>query len=125
MADPVVRAMAFYWRDKLAVEVNRLRVKFMMGRTALYGQKGLAAYSRGAATMEIEISEFTPVGGSATTADIELLLDQKDVDCAFILGGKYMRQALACLEAEWESDSERGTCTGRVVLQGKKPKISG
>lgn len=125
MADPIVRSVAFYWRDKLAVEVNRVRVKFMMGRTALFGQKGLEVYSKGAATMQLTVSGFVSVTGSAISNDMEKMLAQEDIDCSFILGGKYYRQRLAVIDYEGESDSEKGTVTEQVTLEGKKPRIVG
>lgn len=125
MADPVVRALVFYWRNKLAVEVNRVRVKFMMGRTALYGAQGLAAYSKGAASIQIVASGFQPVSGSAISNDIERILNQDDIDCAWISGGKHFRQKLAVIDLEQDSDSQTGVVTESITLEGKRPKITG
>jgi hypothetical protein len=125
MADPIVRQMAFYWQDKKAAEVNKLRVKFMSGRKELFGQDGILAFSRGAAQMELSISEITPIGGSSTSNDIQKFFDQADIDASWIMGGKYYRQKLAWTEAEYDSDSETGVVTGQITLKGRVPQITG
>lgn len=125
MSDPIVRAMAWYWEDKKAVEVNKLRVKFMSGAKELFGQEGLAAFSDGAATIELTITEFTPVGGSSTTNDIAKFFAKKNIDASWIMGGRFFRQKLKWTEGEWDSDMETGVCTGTVTLKGKPPQITG
>jgi len=123
MADPIIRAIAFYWRDKKAAECNAVDVEFSMGREALYGQEGILAYSKGQAKMKVTVREVTPVSGSFTTNDLEKLLAQDDIACTFILGGKFMRQNMAVLSARYSSDTERGVTHGEVVLEGRKPKV--
>lgn len=125
MADPIIRQIAFYWRDKKAAEVNSVRIGFTTGREALFGQDGIIAYSKGQARMRITIREVVPVTGSATTKDIEKILAMDDIACSFILGGKFMRENLAVISADYESDTERGVTTGEIVLEGRKPKIVG
>ena len=123
MADPIIKQMAFYWRDKKAATVNGLTVQFSMGREALYGQEGIIAFSKGRAKMRVTIREVVPIQGSTTTADIEKMLNQDDIPCSFVLGGRYMREDLAVQEATYTSDSEKNVTTGEIVLEGKKPKI--
>lgn len=125
MADPIIRQIAFYWRDKKAATVNSVSVEFMMGREALYGQEGIIAYSKGTAKMKLTIREVVPVSGSATTDDIEKILNQDDIAASFVLGGKFMRQKFAVMSAHYNSDTEKGITTGEVVLEGKKPQITG
>lgn len=125
MSEPVVRAMAWYWNNKKAVEVNKLSVKFMSGAKELFGQEGLAAFSRGSATLEVTVTEFTPVSGSSTTNDIGKFVRGEKIDCSWIMGGKFFRQKLTWTEGSWESDMETGTSTGTVVLKGRLPKITG
>ena len=125
MADVQVQQMAFYWRNAKAATVNSVQVQFTMGREALYGQAGIIAYSKGQAKMRVTIREVVPIAGSTTTKDIERILEQDDIDVAFVLGGKLMRNKMAVMEAEYSSDSEKNVTTGQVVLEGKKPKITG
>lgn len=123
MADPIIRSIAFYWRDKKAAECNATDVEFTMGREALYGQEGILAYSKGQAKMKVTIREVTPVSGSFSTNDLEKILAQDDIACTFILGGKFMRQNMAVLSARYSSDTERGVTHGEIVLEGRKPKV--
>jgi len=125
MADVVVRQIAFYWNNKKAATVNSVEVEFTMGREALYGQEGILAYSKGQAKMKLTIAEVVPVTGSTTVDDIEKILNQEDIECFFILGGKPCRQKLAVLTASYKSDTEKGVTTGSIVLEGAKPKITG
>ena len=66
MANPTIRAMAFYWKDKKAATVNQTSVKIKSGRSALMGAEGLLAFSRGAVMFDIDIDEVVPVSGSTT-----------------------------------------------------------
>lgn len=125
MADPIIRQIAFYWRDKKAAEVNSVEIEFMMGREPLFGQEGILAYSRGQAQMKLTIREVVPVTGSTTTNDIEKILAMDDIPASFILGGKFMRENMAVQSARYSSDTEKGVTTGEIVLMGRKPKILG
>lgn len=125
MAMPIVRAAAVYWRNRKAASINKLRVKFMMGRTEVFGQDAVLAYSQGIATMEITITEIVTVGGSAVVDDIVLLIAQKNIPIAFFLGGKYFRQDIAITDYEIDSDSEKGVITGVVNGKGAAPKVIG
>lgn len=125
MADPIIRQIAFYWRNKKAAETNSVEVEFTMGREALFGQEGIIAYSKGQAKMKVTISEVVPVTGSTTTNDIEKMLAQEDIDISFILGGKFYKQKMAVMTASYKSDTEKGVTTGNIVMEGAKPKISG
>jgi hypothetical protein len=123
MADPIIRQIAFYWRDRKAAECNAVDVEFTMGREALFGQEGIIAYSKGQARMRVTVREVTPVAGSFSTSDLEKILAQDDIACTFILGGRFMRQNLAVISARYSSDTERGVTTGEIVLEGRKPKV--
>lgn len=125
MADPIIRQIAFYWRDKKAAEVNSVEVEFTTGREALFGQDGILAYSKGQARMKLTIREVVPVTGSATTSDLEKILAQEDIAVSFVLGGKYMRENMAVMSARYASDTEKGITTGEITLEGRKPKIFG
>lgn len=125
MADPVVRAAVFYWRNRKALETNKVTIKFSHGRRALPGAEGILAFSKGQSMMEVTMTEIIPVGGSTTTADIEKILAQEDIDIAVVIGGKYYRQKMAVTENTMESDSETGVCTGSMTLQSKNPKVTG
>ena len=125
MADPIIRQIAFYWRDKKSAEVNSVEVEFTTGREALFGQDGIIAYSKGQARMKLTIREVVPVTGSTTTNDLEKILAQEDIACSFILGGKYMRENMAVMSARYASDTEKGVTTGEITLEGRKPKIFG
>jgi hypothetical protein len=125
MADPIIRQIAFYWRDKKAAEVNSVEVEFTTGREPLFGQDGILAYSKGQARMRLTIREVVPVTGSATTKDLERIFAQNDVACSFILGGAVMREDMAVISARYSSDTEKGVTTGEIVLEGRKPKIFG
>lgn len=125
MADPIIRQISFYWRDKKAAEVNSVEIEFTTGREALFGQDGIIAYSKGQAKMRLTIREVVPVTGSTTTRDLEKILAQDDIPCSFILGGKFMRENLAVMTARYSSDTEKGITTGEIVLEGRKPKSFG
>lgn len=125
MAAPIIRQIAFYWRNKKAAETNSVEVEFTMGREALFGQEGILAYSKGQAKMKVTISEVVPVTGSTTTNDIEKMLAQEDIDISFILGGKFYKQKMAVMTASYKSDTEKGVTTGNIVMEGAKPTISG
>lgn len=125
MAAPIIRQIAFYWRNKKAAETNSVEVEFTMGREALFGQEGILAYSKGQAKMKVTISEVVPVTGSTTTNDIEKMLAQEDIDISFIIGGRFYKQKMAVMTASYKSDTEKGVTTGNIVMEGAKPTISG
>lgn len=125
MANPTVRAGTFYWRNRKAAEVNKATIKFMHGRKPVFGAAGAAAWSKGAAIAEITITEFIPVGGSTTSADIERMLAQEDFDAAILIGGKFYRQKWAVTENTMSFDTESGVCEGQITLQGTKPNVKG
>lgn len=125
MADPVVRQVAFYWRDKKAITANKVSIEFTMNREPLWGQEGIMAWSKGHAIMKITASGFTPVGGSFTSDDIEKILNQDDIPISFVLGGKYYRERAAATNLKYDSDSERGTTMEEVQLSCRRPKIAG
>lgn len=125
MADPVVRQVAFYWREKKAVTCNKVSIDFTFNREPLFGQEGILAWSKGHAIMKITASGFTPVGGSYTSDDIERILNQEDIPVSFVLGGKYYREKGAVTNLKYDSDSEKGTLVEEVQLSCKRPKISG
>lgn len=124
MAKPVIRAMAFYWKDKKAATVNQTSVKIKSGRSALMGAEGLLAFSRGAVMFDIDIDEVVPVSGSTTVDDIAAILNQEDVDVAVTLGGKIFRVTMAVISADYQSDTETGKCTGKITLSGGKPSVT-
>lgn len=125
MADPVVRQIAFYWRDKKAITANKVSIEFTMNREALWGQEGILAWSKGHAVMKVTASGFTPVGGSYTSDDIEKILNQDDIPISFILGGKFYREDAAATSLKYDSDSEKGTTHEEVQLTCRRPKITG
>jgi hypothetical protein len=125
MADPVVRQVAFYWRDKKAITANKVSIAFKMNREPLWGQEGILAWSKGHAVMTITASGFTPVGGSYTTNDIEKMLNQDDIPISFVLGGKFYRESAAATDLKYDSDSEKGTTMEEVTLTCRRPKITG
>lgn len=125
MADPVVRQMAFYWRGKKAITANKTSVEFTMNREPLWGQEGILAWSKGHAIMKITASGFTPVGGSFTSDDIEMILNQDDIPISFVLGGKFFNESAAATSLKYDSDSEKGTLMEEVQLSCRRPKIAG
>lgn len=125
MADPVVTQMAFYWRDKKAVECNKLSVEFIMNREPIYGQEGIVAFSKGHAIMKVTASGFTPVGGSYTTKDIERILNQEDLPASFVLGGQFFREKAAVTSLKYDSDTEKGTTNEEIQMTFRRPKITG
>lgn len=125
MANPTVRAGVFYWRNRKAAETNKAAIKFMHGRKPVMGADGVAAFSKGAAMAEITITEFVPVGGSTTSADMEKILAQEDFDAAILIGGKFYRQKWAVTENTLSYDTETGVCEGQLTLQGGKPSVKG
>lgn len=125
MADPVVRQIAFYWRDKKAITANKVKVSFVMNREPLFGQEGILAWSKGHAQMNLTVSGFTPVGGSFTTDDIEKILNQDDIPISFVLGGKFYRENGAVTNLDLDSDSEKGTTHEEVQIKCRRPKIMG
>lgn len=125
MPDPVVRQMAFYWREKKAITANKVSIEFTMNREPLWGQEGILAWSKGHAIMKITASGFTPVGGSYTSDDIEKILNQEDIPISFVLGGKYYRESAAAVSLKYDSDSEKGTTMEEVQLSCRRPKITG
>ena len=125
MANPVVRAAVFYWRNRKAYEANKISIKFMNGRKELFGAEGLFALSKGAAMVEVTVSDVIPVGGSVITNDITKILNQEDIDAAVLIGGKYYRSSWAVTDNTMDSDSETGVCTGSVTLKTGTPKITG
>lgn len=125
MADPVVRQIAFYWRDKKAVTCNKVSVEFIMDRQPLFGQEGILAWSKGHAIMRVTASGFTPIGGSFTSDDVEKILNQDDIAVSFVLGGKFYREQGAVTSLKYDSDSEKGTTTEEVQISCRRPKIMG
>lgn len=124
MPEPTVRQMAFYWREKKAVQANKVGVEFVFSREPLFGQDEIEAWSKGQCIMKITASGFTPVGGSYTTQDIERILNQEDISVAFILGGRYFRQKAAVTNLKYDSDSEKGTTVEEIQLSCKRPKVT-
>lgn len=125
MPDPVVRQVAFYWREKKAITANKVSIDFTMNREPLMGQEGILAWSKGHAMMKITASGFTPVGGSYTSDDIEKILNQDDIAVSFVLGGKFYREKGAVTNLKYDSDSEKGTTMEEVQISCKRPKITG
>lgn len=125
MGRPTVRAGVFYWRNRKAAETNKASIKFTHNRKPIPGADGYAAWSKGAVMAEISITEFVPVGGSTTSADIERILNQEDIDAAILIGGKFYRQKWAVTENTLSYDSETGVSEGQLTLQGSKPTVKG
>lgn len=125
MADPVVRQIAFYWREKKAITANKVSIEFTMNREALWGQEGILAWSKGHAIMKVTASGFTPVGGSYTSDDIEKILNNDDIPISFIIGGKYYREKAAATSLKYDSDSEKGTTVEEIQMTCRRPKIAG
>lgn len=125
MPDPVVRQIAFYWREKKAVTASKVSIDFAFQREPLYGQEGILAWSKGHAIMKITASGFTPVGGSYTSDDIERIFNQQDIPVSFVLGGKYYRETGAVTNLKYDSDSEKGTTMEEVQISCKRPKVAG
>lgn len=125
MADPVVRAIAFYWRDKKAATASKCKVEFTMDRQPLIGQEGILAWSKGLAVMKLTVSGFTPVGGSFTSDDIERILNMDDIPISFVLGGKFYREKAAVTNVSYDGDSEKGTTMEEVQMSCRRPKIVG
>lgn len=125
MANPVVRQITFYWRDKKAITANKVKVSFVMDRQPLYGQEGILAWSKGHAQMNLTVSGFTPVGGSFTTDDIEKILNQDDIPISLVLGGKFFRTDGAVTNLDFDSDSEKGITNEEVQIKCARPKIMG
>lgn len=88
---PIVRQLAFYWRDKKVVVAQTVRIWFTLGREPLYGQDGLLAWNEGVdgAVMRITASDFASVVGSFTTDDVERILTRERLRVGFVLGGKF------------------------------------
>jgi hypothetical protein len=125
MSNPTVRQVAFYWRDKKAITANKVSIVFTMNREPLWGQEGIMAWSRGHAILKITASGFTPVGGSYTSDDIEMILNHEDIPVSFVLGGKFYREKGAVNELKFDSDSEKGTTVEEVQISCRRPKIAG
>jgi hypothetical protein len=125
MPDPVVRQIAFYWREKKAATANKVSIDFTMAREPLWGQEGILAWSKGHAIMKITASGFTPVGGSYTSDDMERILNQDDIPVSFVLGGKFYREKGVVTNLKYDSDSEKGTTMEEVQISCKRPKIIG
>ena len=125
MSDPVIRQIAFYWREKKAITANKVSIDFAFPREAQVGQEGIMAWSKGLGTMKITASGFTPVGGSYTSDDIERIFSQTMIPFSFVLGGKYYREEGAVTNLKYDSDAEKGTTMEEVQLSSKLPKITG
>jgi hypothetical protein len=123
MANPTVRAVAFYWKGRKAAYVNQVNPKFKTGRSALFGAEGYLCHSKGAGMTTFEINEVVPVSGSTTVDDIVQILAQQDVEVQCVLGGKYFTVTCAVMEADYSSDTETGKVTGKIVLEGGVPAI--
>lgn len=125
MANPTVRAGVFYWQNRKAAETHKAAIKFTHGRKPMYGADGGLAFSKGAAMAEITITETIPVGGSTTSADMEKILAQTDIDAAILIGGKFYRQKWAVTENTMSYDTESGACEGTLTLQGFNVSVKG
>lgn len=123
MANPTVRAGVFYWKNRKAMEVHKVSIKFMHGRKAVYGAEGGLAFSKGAAMAEITITETVPISGTTVMSDIDKILAQTDMDAAFLIGGKMYRQKWAVTENTMTSDTETGVCEGVLTLQAFRVSV--
>lgn len=125
MAEVVVRQLAFYWRDKKAVTANKVSAEFTFPSEPLYGQDEILAWTTGKSVLKITASGFTPVGGSYTTDDIEMILSRKLIPITLVIGGKLMSVDAKVTNLKYDGDSEKGTTTEEIQLSCAEPKIVG
>lgn len=125
MANPVIRMTAFYINGKKAATVNQVSYKINPRRTEMFGQEGLLTHSKGAATVEFSVSEVTPISGSSLSDLNKKILNQEDIDCAILVGGKLHKVTCACTGAGFDGQSENGTATGNATFVGGVPSIDG
>jgi hypothetical protein len=118
MAMPDVRAFAIYINHKKAFTCNQQSISIPMGRTAVFGQEGYLAHSKGAVQVRLQLNEITPVGGSDLTQLLDKSLKQENVDIAMFVGGKQMSASFAVTNIEFSSQTESGVATGSGTFEG-------
>lgn len=123
MAMPDVRAFAIYFGSKKAFTCNQQSISIPTGRTAVFGQEGYLAHSKGAVQIRLQLTEITPVGGS-DLADLRAkAIAQENVTLGLLVGGKLMTAEFAITNLEFTSNTETGVATGTGTFEGGVPKL--
>jgi hypothetical protein len=122
MAAPRIRSLAFYYKGKKAVTVNKFSVKYNLNRSAQFGHDEYLAHAEGIGMVQITCTEVVTVSGSTTVDDLEnILFKGGRVKCSAIIGGRFQEFAMTVTDLNYESDSQAGTATGNITLEGALP----
>jgi len=117
--------LAFYIGTEKAATVNQVEYQINPARTAVFGQEGYLAHSKGAITTQITVNEVTPVAGSTFTQKLmDKILNQEDIDCAIKVGEKLHMVTMAVTATTFRGQVENGVADGSVTLQGGVPDLA-
>lgn len=125
MANPTVRAIAFYLQGKRAATISQDNIDETFGRTPFYGAEGLAGHSKGAGMLRFEATGFVPVSGSAGNDIRAKAQAQEDLEVGFKIGSQFCRQTMACLGIRTTSNTQTGMTEEVITLEGPMPKVVG
>lgn len=125
MANPTVRAIAFYLQGKRAATISQTNPDESYGRTPFYGAEGLAGHSKGAGLFRIEVTGFVPVSGSAGNEIRQKAQAQEDLEVGLKVGSQFVRQTMACLGIRTTSNTQTGMVEEVITLEGPLPKVVG
>ena len=125
MAMPDVRAFAIYFGEDRAFTVHQQSISIPAGRTAVFGQEGYLAHSRGAVQVKMSLTEITPVAGSDLIRELQAKhLTQQNVIIKMHVGGTIMSAEMAITMLDFSSNTETGVATGQGTFEGGVPLIT-
>jgi hypothetical protein len=121
---PDVRAFAIYFGSTKAFTVNQQSLSIPAGRTAVFGQEGYLAHSKGALQVKLSLTEITPTGGSDFITQLQTKhLLQENVTIKLFIGGKVVSAEMAIVSLEFTSNTESGVASGTGQFEGGIPVI--
>lgn len=124
MANPNVRAIAFYLSGKRAATISESSPTEDFGRTPFYGAEGMAGHSKGAGKLALTVKGFVPLSGSAGN-EIRLKAQrQEDIEVGLKIGSQFLRQTMAILSIATTSNVQTGMVEETLTLEGPMPKIA-
>lgn len=122
MAAPRIRSLAFYYKGKKAVTVNKFSIKYQLNRSAQFGHDAYVAHAEGIGMVQITCTEIVTVSGSTTADDLEnIIFNGGRAKCAVIVAGKMQSFDLTVTDLGYDSDSQQGTAIGNITLEGELP----
>lgn len=124
MAGPTIRGLPVYLNGKKGATINKWSLKINPRREPQFGAD-FVAHTKGLVSFELQVTEITPVSGSALTTLNKKILNQEDVDVSVPVGTQLIKVTCAATGLGFESEAEGGKMTGEATFSGGLPTVQG